>query len=277
VPVFGHKGRWIRMPQRTERMKSAAWLLAAAALAVSPCAAQAPQALNGAAATVISLIGQVSVLRDNYPQVLNIGDAVQPQQIIVTGPDGFVTFRLADGSHFEVFPNSRAIFRKNQENWRDLLDVLIGRVKVYIQKLGDQPNPHRLFTPTAVISVRGTVFDVAVEDQDDTTLVSVEEGVVVVRHLLKPGREQAVHAGEWLRVYKNQPLTARSVDRGSVVQGALRAAAQALYDLMYRTSRGSGGSGTVPVPAGGGSSGDKDKGEAPTPPPPPPPPPPPAK
>ena len=102
-------------------------------------------------------------------------------------------------------------------------------MKVHIQKLGGQPNYNRVRTPTAVISVRGTVFDVAVEDEDDTTLVSVDEGQVVVRHLLKPGPDRVLNAGDWVRVFKNQPLATRTVDRGSTVRAALHAAEQAVY------------------------------------------------
>ena len=120
---------------------------------------------------------------------------MQPRQIIITGPDGFAVFQVSDGSTFEVFPNARVVFRENYGSWRDLLDVLLGRVKVHIQKLGGQPNYNRVRTPTAVISVRGTIFDVAVEDEDDTTLVSVEEGQVGVQHLLKPGPERILNPG----------------------------------------------------------------------------------
>ena len=92
-------------------------------------------------------------------------------------------FQVSDGSTFEVYPNSRVVFRANPSNLKDLLDLLLGRVKVHIQKLGGQPNNNRVTTPTAVISVRGTVFDVTVEDQE-STLVAVEEGLVEVRHAL---------------------------------------------------------------------------------------------
>ena len=78
--------------------------------------------------------GQVSVLRDNSPWALNVGDSVQPRQIIVTGSDGFAVFQVSDGSTFEVFSNSRVIFRDNPGSWRDLLEMLLGRVKVQIRK-----------------------------------------------------------------------------------------------------------------------------------------------
>ena len=222
---------------RTER--AARWLLLTAV-----CLWCAPVYAEDGAAKVITLNGQVSVLRDDSPWVLNVGDSVAPSQIIVTGADGFAVFQVADGSTFEVFPNSRVVFRNNPGSWRDLIDLFLGRVKVHIQKLGGQPNYNRVRTPTAVISVRGTVFDVAIEDQDDTTLVSVEEGQVGVRHLLKPGPEIILNQGESIRVFKNQPLAASNVDKSSIIRGILRQAEQALYEVIYRGHLPGGGTST---------------------------------
>jgi hypothetical protein len=248
--------------------RTAHWLLYAAA-----CIYLVPVHAENGAAKVITLNGQVSVLRDDAPWALNVGDSVQPRQIVITGPDGFAVFQVSDGSTFEVFPNARVVFRENAGSWRDLLDVLLGRVKVHIQKLGGQPNYNRVRTPTAVISVRGTVFDVAIEDEDDTTLVSVEEGQVGVQHLLKPGPERILNEGESLRVYRDQPLAAAPVDKNGVIRALLQRAEQALYEIVYRTPLpGTGGIG----PAGGcpvASSCDKKN---PTPPPNVPPPPAPA-
>jgi hypothetical protein len=237
----------------------------------------AGRADDDGAAKVITLNGQVSILRDNSPWVLNVGDSVKPRQIIITGADGFASLQVADGSTFEVFPNSRVIFRDNPGNWKDLLEVFLGRVKVQIQKIGGQPNYNKVRTPTAVISVRGTVFDVTVE-QEDATLVIVEEGVVTVRHALLPSGEKTLNAGEWIRVFKNQPLAAKSVDRSGVLRAAMRAAADALYEVVYRSSRVPSGGGTGAgggTPAGGGQADKPPNGNgnggAPPPPPPPPP------
>src|SRR5579864_551819 len=82
------------------------------------CSAQPLSLPNDAAAQVISLSGQVSVLRDNEPWALNIGDKVQTQQVIITGADGFAKLQVADGSFFEVYPNSNVIFRKTPGNIR---------------------------------------------------------------------------------------------------------------------------------------------------------------
>src|ERR1700687_2437275 len=99
---------------------------ALAVCAISACAQ------TSAAAHLRSLTGQVSVLRDSTPWALAVGDAIEPSQIILSGPDGFAVFEVSDGSTFEVFPNSRVVFRDNRANWKDLLEVLISRVKIHI-------------------------------------------------------------------------------------------------------------------------------------------------
>ena len=232
--------------------------------AVEVSVAQVMPAPADMAAKVMDLTGQVSVLHDSEELALNIGDSVQVRQVIVTGPDGFARFQVSDGSTFDVYPNSTVTFRNNAGSWRDLLDVFVGRVKVHIQKWGGQPNPNRIHTPTAVISVRGTTFDVSVDAENETTLIAVEEGAVDVRHALSGGETKTVNAGESLQVYKNQPLANRSVDRGVVAQRIFRALEDALY-TMATNSRYGKITGITVCSACSGNTG-----------PPPPPPPPPA-
>jgi hypothetical protein len=221
------------------------------------CSAQ-PLSLSGdSAGTVVSMTGQVSVLRDGEPWGLNPGDKVQIQQVIVTGPDGFAKFQVSDGSFFEVYPNSNVVFRKNPGNLHDLLDLIVGRVKIHIQKWGGQPNPNRILTPTAVISVRGTTFDVNVDDDDQTTLVTVEEGAVDVYNPTKPTEPKRVNAGESIEVYKNVPV-AHTIDKGDLTRRALRMLADAARVAMTQASHTA-----TSLPGAPGVSGQ-------TPPPPPP-------
>ena len=215
-----------------------------AALVAPVCFAQLFPASNEAAAKVISLTGQVSVLRDSQPWALNAGDFVQARQVIITGADGFARFETSDGSSFEVYPNSNVIFRKNPGSLRDLLDLFVGRVKIHIQRWGGQPNPNRVLTPTAVISVRGTTFDVSVDDDDETTMVSVEEGSVEVRHALKPGNSKIVNEGETIHVYRDEPLARSVIDKGEVWRRILHG----LGDAAYRVAISPPGQSPVPVP-----------------------------
>src|SRR4051812_4686980 len=255
--------------------RSRAWsLLFAAALAfVCPAWAQFGAGAPAGAAVITSMTGRVDVMRDSIPYVLNAGDWVKPGQMIVTGPDGWALFKLADGSTFEVFANAHVMFRASQSNWSDLLDVLLGKIVVHIQHLNG-PNHNRVRTPTAVISVRGTVFDVNVEDDGDTTFVMVEEGLVYVEHvLLRTGKGIPLAPGQSIRVYKNVPLAQSNIDKGTVMQEVARGLARTLYEVMLGRQRGAAGA-SVPASTGGGSVGDT-KAPAPPPPPPPAPPPPP--
>jgi hypothetical protein len=241
------------------------------AAAVSVCLAQMPPSDSGNyGAKVVTAEGQVSVLRDAQPWALTIGDSVQVKELIITGPDGHAVFQVSDGSSFEVYPNARVVFRKNPPNWKDLLDVLVGRVRIHIEHFGGVPNPNRVLTPTAVISVRGTTFDVSVSDDDETTLIEVEEGVVEVRHALLPGNApRMLTSGESLRVYRNEPIADRLVDKGTVARQVLRSVMDAISTAAIHTRTGGAGG------TGGGAVGDTGKKIPPPPPPPPPGPPPP--
>lgn len=224
---------------------------------------------------VILVQGQVSVVKDAVQWALTVGATIQPKQEIVTGQDGYAKIQVPDGSVFEVFPGSRATFRSNQGNLRELLDLWIGRVKVHVEKLNGKPNPNRIQTPTAVISVRGTIFDVNVEEEDQT-LVLVEEGEVAVQHALMPySSPKILNSGDYIRVYKHQPLADKRFDKGGILQGVLKA----MRDIWVMQPRTGGGTSGSPLPPpgpstlpGGGLPGDTS---APAPPPSLPPPPPP--
>ncbi len=203
-----------------------------------------------AAAKVVVQTGQVSILQDGYQVPLWVGNPVKPKQVIVTGPDGYAKLQTSDGSTLEVFPNAKVTFRDNYPSWTDYVQVWIGRIRVQIDHhLGS--NPNRVSTPTAVISVRGTIFDVEDEDQEDTTVVTVEEGVVEVRHRLVPS-EIVLHNNESIRVYRNAPI-AKVADHSGAVRAALDRAVRAIQDLLYTHPGGVGGQG--PVAPGGGSAG----------------------
>jgi hypothetical protein len=254
-------------------------LLTAAAIAVSVVPATAQQF----AATLQVQVGQVSLLKDGNQVALSVGQGIQANQVIVTGLGAYARFRVADGSEFEVFEKSEVTFRDSGGSWKDLLNVWIGHVKVYVQHLLG-PNPTSVTSPTAVISVRGTTFDVVVENDDGDTIVAVDEGKVQVRHKFIPGKEPLLLPGESIHIYRNQPI-ALQIDKGGYMQKALALVRKAVMDYIYTRPGGVGGPGPIGgapgggVPGGGGGAqGDKGKpgNGAPTPPAAPAPPPPPA-
>jgi ferric-dicitrate binding protein FerR (iron transport regulator) len=228
-------------------------MAAAAVVSLAPLRAQDP------AAKVLVMSGNVSVLRDSAPWALFEGSTVKPKQIIKTGPDGYAKFQVSDGSTFEVFPDSQVTFRENPGSLRDLLDVVIGRVKVYIQHLNGVPNYNKVYSPTAVISVRGTVFEVMVEDESGTTFVRVDEGEVGVQHRLLGG-EKILQPGDSLWVSKSVQIGQNRIDKGSVFQRAIDMGKDAIRVVLQRPPGGTGPAGTPPtVPQTGGAQGDTGK------------------
>lgn len=229
-----------------------------AALAAGVCLADSPFSdapQNAAIAKTVE--GDVSVLRDFRLLALSPGDRVKVKETIVTGLDGHALFAVADGSTFEVFPNSRVVFRKNPPSWEQLLDILLGKVRVKIEHWGDRPNHNKVYTPPAVIAVRGTTFEITV-DSEEVTTVEVIEGVVEVRHLLLPtGRTAELRQGDVLRVYPNVPI-ARGSKAPGLMQRMVRAAMDAIVVAMQPRSVGtiSGGpAGGASAPGGVGDTG----------------------
>lgn len=227
------------------------------AVAVGVCLA--PLRAQDTKATVLTQTGQVSVMTDarGYDaQPLSQGMAVKPQQLIVTGPDGYAQFQVSDGSTFEVFSSARVVFRPSLGNWKDLLNIVLGRVKVFIQHAPGTVNHNEVSSPTAVISVRGTVFDVVVEDVDGTTLVTVDEGLVDVQNRTAAGKSVRLNPGEFVRVFRNQPLAIAKPDKSNAIQAGLKVARDTIWQILRgRQASGgvAGGPGTVPS----GPQGDR--------------------
>jgi ferric-dicitrate binding protein FerR (iron transport regulator) len=227
------------------------------------------------AARIAAADGQVSVLRHGDLWALFTGHSVRVGETIVTGPDGLAKLEIADGSSFVVYPNSRVVFRANPGNLRELVEIFLGKIKVHIQTFGGRPNPYRVHSPTAVISVRGTVFEVSV-DADTATWVGVDEGLVTVEHRLLPGKAVPLAPGQSLQVFPNASLAAVGINKMNVAVRAADVARDMLYvwGRLGGSRNPTGGGSGAPVPGDTGApppppppAGDR---EAPPPPPPPP-------
>ena len=266
-------------------------IVAAFVVSLNSVHAQCVLPAENPGAVVLVQWGDVSTAGDRAGYRITIAPCgiVKQQQVIKTGADGYAKFQVSDGSTFEVFPNSEVTFRKTY-GIGDLLNVWMGKVKVYIQHLNGLPNPNNVTTPTALISVRGTVFDVEVQDLDGTTFVTLDEGLVDVRHLQVASKIVRLNPGESVQVLPNTPLAALPRDKGVILRQVLRGLEDAVRQAVYQRpgSPGPGGTSTGPVGAAGGAQGDKGKntgtttgtgtgtgaptGAPPAPPPPPPPP-----
>ncbi len=212
----------------------------------------AAQPIPDGAARVISVTGQVSMVRNGDLWSMHTSDILPAGQEIVTGPDGHAEMELQDGSRFEVFPDSRVVFHANRGNWRDVLDIFLGKVKVHIQRLGGRPNPARVHSPTALIAVRGTTFEVEVQSSD-APVVSVVEGLVEVSNRVRPGDSVLLHDGESVRVISTEPLSPPRVSKvnavGKVMQVVLDRTVEFCRTVGCGTGAGKAPTGT-PTPGG---------------------------
>jgi hypothetical protein len=188
---------------------AAAWLVAAAANAQDP-------ALEPYEAHAIAVTGQVSRIRDEQPWAVSRGERVPVRQTITTGPDGYAQFQVGGGSSFELFANSRVVFRENTASAGDLLDVVAGRVRIHLQPTLGQPQ-QRVFCPVAIIAAHHQPATVSVAvDEDDTVRIDVLEGEVTVQHTLLPRNDPVLlRAVDAILVKKDEPIS-RRVDRGSL-------------------------------------------------------------
>src|SRR3954463_12174610 len=107
--------------QRRFKLK---WFTRALQLAAAAAVSIASLSAQDSSAKVIYQVGQVSLSSGGYFKALSMGDKIAARQLIVTGPDGYARFEVqSDHSTFEVFPNSKVVFRETPGNWEHLLNV----------------------------------------------------------------------------------------------------------------------------------------------------------
>ena len=148
-------------------------------------------------ARVASVSGRVLVSGPARPTLaLARGRSLAPGDEIDTRGGGRLVIELSDGSQVIVQPGSLVVLKDyaSASSLRELLEVLVGRVRVKVNHFGGRPNPYRVNSPTASIAVRGTEFSVAVEASGDTQVV-VYEGLVEVASFTDPLRPVLVEPG----------------------------------------------------------------------------------
>jgi len=171
----------------------------------------------------ISSVSGSALLLDGTPTSSEAkrGDVLQPGQEIDTRGGGHLTIELSDGSLVIVASGSRILLKdfRAARNFRELLDVLLGRVRVKINHFGGRPNPYRINSPTASIAVRGTEFSVIVEQTSETEVI-VYDGLVEVASLTDPQEAVLVHPGRGVIVRPNHPIYFIVPDPGNEIGGA---------------------------------------------------------
>jgi hypothetical protein len=155
-----------------------------AALCISVAQAQVPTSgpSSGpfAGAIVSEWKGKVHVQLPGASVSPPMRGQVLPEGTLLDTGDGRLMLVLrADESEILIQPHTRLVVREPASgNW-NALEVLLGRVRAYIRKRTGGAPAFQMGTPSAVIAVRGTRFDVEVNGRG-VTEVDVFDGLVEV-------------------------------------------------------------------------------------------------
>ncbi len=157
-------------------------------------------------ARIISSVGSVQLTRPDSGQMKRIpirtGEFVFNGDLIKTGMNARLVIELKDRSQAIISPNTTVEIKDANNSPRTIFNLLRGKTRIKIEKLGGKPNPYRITTPTTVIAVRGTIFDVFVKN--DETSVFVLEGEVSVALLSSPDQEVILTPGQFTKVKGNE-------------------------------------------------------------------------
>ncbi len=142
--------------------------------------------------------GQATLTNISY----QVNDELVAGDVIKTHRGGRMVLGLSDGSQAIISENTTVEITDLSQSPRTIFNLLRGKTRIKIEKVGGRPNPYRVNTPTAVIAVRGTLFDVFASDSE--TQVFVHEGEVAVSNLRVPDRPVILTPGNRTRVRETQ-------------------------------------------------------------------------
>lgn len=163
----------------------------------------APTNAPFAGATISDWKGTIHVSLPGQSASAPVRGELLPPGAVLDTEGGRLLLQLADGSQVLVRPHTRLTVQQPAPTDRGYFQLLLGSIRALITKRTGGAAPFELGTPSAVIAVRGTRFDVDV-DKHQRTDVDVLEGLVEVfgRH---SGTSVLVHAGSSTRVGMNGP------------------------------------------------------------------------
>lgn len=167
----------------------------ATAQETAPATVSAPYA----GATISDFKGKVSIQLPAQAFSAPTRGELLPPETTVSTDEGRLLLKLGDGSDILVRAHTKLVLKQPETSGWKYFQMMLGRVRTSIQKrMGGTP-AFQIGTPSAVISVRGTKFDVEV-DSRGVTEVDVDEGVVELEGLSGRGESVMITAGFSSRV-----------------------------------------------------------------------------
>ncbi len=155
------------------------WIAAGMASAQEQQPGSTPATAAIAGATIAEWKGNIRLnLPGQLPSNPMRGEQLPPGTILDTG-SGRLLLRLNDGSEVIVRAHTRLQVQQPSLTDPSYFQLLLGRIRALINKRTGGAVPFELGTPSAVIAVRGTQFEVEVNPRK-VTEVDVVDGLVEV-------------------------------------------------------------------------------------------------
>jgi hypothetical protein len=155
------------------------WISSGIAAAQEQQPSPTPATAAIAGATIADWKGNIRLsLPGQLPSNPLRGEQLPPGTVLDTG-SGKLLLRLGDGSELIVRAHTRLQVQQPSLSDPSYFQLLLGRIRALINKRTGGAVPFELGTPSAVIAVRGTQFDVEVNPRN-VTEVDVVDGLVEV-------------------------------------------------------------------------------------------------
>lgn len=110
------------------------------------------------AATVLAIAGSARAHGNGRARPLEPGSKLEPAEIVTTAAHSSALVKMADGSEFNIYPESRVSFAGRQGGWLSQLGQWLKRISTEIQHLVGPKPSNRILRPTAAIAVRAAIF-----------------------------------------------------------------------------------------------------------------------
>jgi hypothetical protein len=177
-------------PHKLSRRRILEVLCSVLAMAVPLLAqevAPVPVSLPYAGATISDFKGKIELKALSQASVAPVRGLTLTAGTEVSTGNGRLLLHLNDGSEVLLGPNTRLILTQPTPGDWKYLRMIIGKIRVEVQRRLDGAPGFEIGTPSAVISVRGTRFLVEV-NRRGVTEVDVEQGWVELRALNDLGK-----------------------------------------------------------------------------------------
>jgi hypothetical protein len=183
----------------------AIFLFAYFGLAVGSATAQDQRPVAGptsapfAGATISDWKGKIQLNLPGQSPSAPARNETLPAGSVLQTESGRMLLRLSDGSQILIGPHTRLLVQQPVPSDRNYFQILFGRIRAFVSKQTGGSGPFELGTPSAVIAVRGTEFEIEV-NRLHVTEVDVYEGLVEVSGRGGIGRSVLLEPGFSTRV-----------------------------------------------------------------------------